>query len=195
MSERDDIERKLTAALRDLAEARERVLALRRQMTGEPVQDYALSNWEGGVRLSELFGEKSDLILVHNMGTGCPYCTMWADGFNGVLPHLESRAAFAVVSPDDPAVQQAFARQRGWRFRMYSAAGTGLFADLGFASPEEHFGSAAMPGVSVLRKDADGSITRISRDEFGPGDPYCGVWHFFDLLHDGPGDWQPQFEY
>ena len=55
----------------------------------ESVEDYELIGWGNKkVRLSSLFGEKDELILVHNMGRGCPYCTMWADGFNGVLPHL-----------------------------------------------------------------------------------------------------------
>ena len=31
---------------------------------------------------------------------------------------------------------------------------------------------------------------------FGPGDPYCGVWHLFALLGDSMGpDWQPKFSY
>ena len=44
--------------------------------------------------LSSLFGDRGGLIVVHNMGRDCSYCTMWADGFTGLLPHLESRAAF-----------------------------------------------------------------------------------------------------
>ena len=38
------------------------------------------------------------------------------------------------------------------------------------------------PGVSVFHKDAEGKITRISKDYFGPGDFYSAPWHFFDLL-------------
>jgi predicted dithiol-disulfide oxidoreductase (DUF899 family) len=34
---------------------------------------------QGTVRLSELFAGKADLILIHNMGTTCPNCTLWAD--------------------------------------------------------------------------------------------------------------------
>jgi predicted dithiol-disulfide oxidoreductase (DUF899 family) len=135
------------------------------------------------------------LILIHNMGSGCPYCTMWADEFNGVLHHLESRAAFVVVSPNHPKVQQDIAKKRGWRFWMYSAAGTTFIEDMGFGSEQEHYDTHAMPGVSVFHKNADGSIVLVSRDFFGPGDLYCGVWHLFDLLCDGPGDWEPQFEY
>ena len=64
-------------------------------------------------------------------GRGCVYCTMWADGFNGVVPHLEDRAAFVVVSPDEPHVQAEFAASRGWRFRMV-AARSDFTGDMGY---------------------------------------------------------------
>ena len=78
---------------------------------------------------------------------------------------------------------------------MYSAQGSSLFKDMGFESEDEHYGSHAMPGVSVFHKSADGSIVRVASDFLGPGDSYCSVWHLFDLLRDGAGDWEPQFEY
>ena len=34
----------------------------------------------------------------------------------------------------------------------------------------------------MFHKDAEGKITRISKDYFGPGDFYSAPWHFFDLL-------------
>jgi len=190
-----DLQEELAAAWADLEKAQQRLKEVRRRVPSEPVEDYELRGPDGPVRLSELFGDKPDLILIHNMGTGCPYCTMWADGFNGVLHHLESRAAFAVVSPDAPEVQQKLVSKRGWRFHMYSAQGTTFIEDMGFRSEEEHYDSHAMPGVSALHKKSDGSIMRVARDFFGPGDLYCGVWHLFDLLRDGPGDWEPQFQY
>ena len=80
----------------------------------EQVQDYVLKDWNNkNVKLSSLFGKNQDLILVHNMGTRCPYCTMWADGFNGVIDHLQDRTSFVVVSPDSPEVQKEFASSRG----------------------------------------------------------------------------------
>jgi predicted dithiol-disulfide oxidoreductase (DUF899 family) len=70
-----------------LGEYRHRIAELRRQMrevraAAEPeeVPDYVFRNSAGSVRLSELFGEKPDLIVIHNMGTSCPNCTLWADG-------------------------------------------------------------------------------------------------------------------
>ena len=133
------------------------------------------------VSLSSLFGDKDDLIVVHNMGRGCAYCTMWADGFNGVVAHLEDRAAFVVISPDEPEVQAEFAESRGWRFRMASAAGSDFTRDLGF-EPEP---GSYMPGFSVFHRQPDGTIVRTGRDFFGPGDDYCAPWRMFDLLNGG----------
>ena len=49
----------------------------------QKVIDYDLVDSENQkIKLSQLFGTKKDLILVHNMGKSCPYCTMWAEGVN-----------------------------------------------------------------------------------------------------------------
>jgi len=158
----------------------------------EEVREYVLTDSEGGkAALSTLFGKKDDLILVHNMGRSCPYCTMWADGFNGVLDHLQDRAAFALVSPDAPSVQRKFAGSRGWKFKMFSSKGTSFSKDMGFEGEE----GSPEPGVSVFHRTKDGRIFRVSKDEFGPGDEYCTVWHFFDLLPDGSKGWEPKFRY
>ncbi len=192
---RSELETKIARAQEELNEARRRLVKLRRQLPPEPVRDYVLKNASGPERLSEMFGDKDDLILVHNMGEGCSNCTMWADEFNGVCHHLQSRVAFVVVSPDSPSVQGDFARKRGWRFPMYSAEGTTFFRDMGFQWDEEEFLSGYQPGVSVFRKKEDGTLVRVAKDFFGPGDLYCGVWHLFDLLPDGAAGWDPLFEY
>ncbi len=189
------LEREIAVAQEELDKARKKLVKLRRQLPPEPVRDYELRNTDGPVRLSEMFGDKDDLILIHNMGEGCSNCTMWADEFNGVCHHLQSRSAFVVVSPDSPSVQQDFARKRGWRFPMYSAEGTTFIRDMGFQWDEEEFLSGYQPGVSVFRRVEDGTIVRVSKDSFGPGDLYCGVWHLFDLLPDGPDGWDPLFDY
>ncbi len=190
-----EFDKELETAYKELDRAQKRLAELRRQLPHEAVSDYELQGPDGPVNLSALFGEKEDLILVHNMGSGCSYCTLWADNFNGVADHLQDRAAFVLVSPDSPAEQQAFARGRGWRFPLYSAAESTFTADMGFQSTAGGFMSGYQPGVSVFRKNEDGSITRVAQDHFGPGDSYCGIWHLFSLLPDGHDGWNPQFEY
>ncbi|CAN5377389.1 thioredoxin family protein [soil metagenome] len=165
---------------------------LRRQRPAEPISDYDLLNQDGStVKLSDLFGEKNDLLVIHNMGKHCAYCTLWADGFNSLLPHLENRSGFVIVSPDEPSVQKEFAASRNWGFKMASAAGSSFIADLGFLTDPEGY----WPGVSALHRESDGSITRTGKDIFGPGDDYNPPWRFFDLLSGGVGDWEPQLSY
>ena len=161
-----------------------------RKTKPQQVTDYVFKDWDNkNVKLSSLFGKSKDLILVHNMGKRCPYCTMWADGFNGVVDHIQDRTSFVVVSPDSPETQKAFATGRGWKFKMLSAMGTSFSKDMGFQGDE-----GAEPGVSVFHK-VDGKILRVAKDKFGPGDPYCIVWHFFDLLPKGDDGWSPKYKY
>src|SRR5205823_3815227 len=110
-----EVSERLAAYRREIAELRGRMGALQKDAEPEQVEDYRFATTDGPVPLSALFGGKEYLFVIHNMGKSCPSCTMWADGFNGVLPHLESRATFVVSSPDDPETQRAFARERGWR--------------------------------------------------------------------------------
>jgi predicted dithiol-disulfide oxidoreductase (DUF899 family) len=153
-----------------------------------PVQDYTLTDHNGNaVKLSEAFGDRDQLLLIHNMGFRCPYCTMWADGFNGLYRYMQRRAGFVLVSNDDPEKQKRGAEKRGWRFPMLSAQGTTLFRDLGFTDDKD----GDWPGVSALKKNADGSIERTAADIFGPGDMYNSAWHFFDLLAPGTEDIEP----
>jgi predicted dithiol-disulfide oxidoreductase (DUF899 family) len=181
----DELESQLRDIKRKLAE-------LRRQRPREEIRDYQLLDSEGReATLSSLFGDRSSLILVHNMGRDCPHCTMWADGFAGLLPHLKSRAAFALTSPDKPEAQKEFVQLRGWTFPVYSTQGTSFVDDMGFDDEAE----GLMPGVSVFTKEADGKIYRVSRAEFAPGDNFCAVWHFFDLLPEGIDGWEPKLSY
>lgn len=156
----------------------------------EPVENYEFLGSENQkIAISELFGQKKDLIIIHNMGKSCPYCTMWADGFNGLLSHLEDRATFVVSSPDDVATQKEFASSRRWKFQMVSTKGTSFAKDMGFEKD-----GMPQPGVSVFYKDGE-KIIRVGRDDFGPGDVYCPTFPLFNLLKDGTGNWQAKFNY
>jgi predicted dithiol-disulfide oxidoreductase (DUF899 family) len=182
---------------RQLGRYRQRIAALRRKMRGvqkriepQPVADYAFSTAKGTTRLSQLFGAKRDLFVILNMGAGCPYCTLWADGYNGLYDHIASRAAFVIASPDPPAVQRRFARSRGWRFPMVSHRGTTFAEDMGYRSRSGGW----LPGISVFRRERSG-IVRLCDTGSSPGDDFCPVWHVFDLLPEGHADWQPKFRY
>lgn len=183
-----------------LHEKRREILALRAEMRKlqaavepEPVADQVFGTPDGEVSLSALFGDKDTLILIHNMGKACVYCTQWADGFNGLLEHLQDRAAFVLSSPDAPAVQREFADSRGWKFRLVSHAGTDFARRMGYM--RKHQGKDGFwPGVSVFRKTPDG-VVRVSDTSFGPGDDFNPVWNLLELLPEGAAGWEPKYAY
>jgi predicted dithiol-disulfide oxidoreductase (DUF899 family) len=186
----ESLHRDIERLEKELEQGARRLAAMKRDLPREPVKDYVLAGWGGPVSLSALFGPKRDLIVIHNMGKGCRYCTLWADGFNGVREHLADRAGFVVCSPDSVEVQKAFAESRGWRFPMVSGHGSTFIEDMGFRGEKSW-----MPGVSTFHRRDDGGIERVARAAFGPYDPFCGVWHLIALLDEGEKGWAPKYEY
>jgi predicted dithiol-disulfide oxidoreductase (DUF899 family) len=188
---------KYVQATKKLGALREKIGALRDEMRKlqnavepQPVMDYVFKRADhGDVRLSELFDDKDTLFVIHNMGASCPYCTLWADGFSGVYHHLNNRAAFVLSSPDAPGKQKTFAQSRGWKFPMISHDGTSFAADMGYRGKD-----GWMPGVSVFRRKG-GEVVRVSDAGFAPGDDFCAVWHFFDLIPEGAAGWSPKYKY
>ena len=175
---------------RQIADLRKEMRAAQAAAEPEEIKDYAFTRADGGTtRLSELFGDKDTLFVIHNMGAACVYCTLWADGFNGVYDHLRNRAGFVLSSPDAPAQQQTFAASRGWKFPMISYQGTSFGEDMGY-----RVDGRARPGVSALKR-RDGKILRVADTGFEPGDDFCSVWHLFDLIPEGAAGWQPKFGY
>lgn len=89
-------------ALRDQIES---VAALRRELPpGPEVADYEFLEGEKRVKLSELFApDKPELLLYHLMYWAddeefCPSCSMWIDGLDAIVKHIEQRANFAVAT-------------------------------------------------------------------------------------------------
>ena len=154
------------------------------------VADYVFATLDGPATLSSLFGGKRDLFVIHNMGRGCNSCTMWADGFNGLYPHICDRASFAVSSPETPEQQAEFAASRGWKFPMVSTQGNRFAADMGFTTAT----GKPTPGVSAFQMQ-DKKIVRVSASGFNESDEFCPVWRLFDLLPEGPDGWRPQRSY
>jgi predicted dithiol-disulfide oxidoreductase (DUF899 family) len=174
---------------------RNQIIDLLKQNPETINKQYSFVDWSNNrVQLADLFGDKDDLIVIHNMGKGCVYCTLWADEINGVRDHLSNRASLVVINPNPIDVQKEFAANRGWQFKMLSDQDMDFTFDMGFAM-EKDGKRYAQPGFSTFHRDASGTITRIGYDEFGPGDQYSNVWHFFDMLKDGPNEWEPDYKY
>jgi len=190
-----DIDKEIDALQNEVELAKQRLTEARKRRPKEPIENYVFKTPDGNeVRLSELFGDKSDLIVVHNMGTGCSYCTMWADGFTGLAPHLQDRAGFVVCSPDKPEVQKRFAEKRNWNFKMISAHESSFIKDMGFWE-ENGPNPGPWPGVSTFHRDRAGNIYRVAKTYFSPSDDFCPVWPFLDMLEDGTNGWEPKYNY
>jgi predicted dithiol-disulfide oxidoreductase (DUF899 family) len=192
-----------------LRDQTERVASLRRALPVTPLEDQRFEEIREGVRtpvlLSELFERPGDtLVLMHFMygkrqEKPCPMCTLWADGYDGIVPHLRQRLSFAVLVAGDPAVFGEYARSRGWRnLRIVSAAASDLKLRLGF---EEADGSQE-PGVSVFRRGPDGGLAHTYSVSaiFGPGqfrgmDLLSPFWNFLDLTSEGRGEFSPKRSY
>ena len=162
---------------------------LRQAETGSEVRNYSFATQAGETSLLELFGEQDTLLLIHNMGQGCRYCTLWADGFNGFLPHLESTMSVVLVSKDAPELQRQFANNRGWRFRLASHGGGEYLTE---QSAQE--GAGNMPGAVVYTREGE-TILRKNAVVFGPGDRFCSAWNLMALAGVSEDNWTPQFAY
>ncbi len=150
------------------------------------VKDYVFTTLNGKLALSEMFAGKETLMLIHNMGTSCDYCTLWADGFNGFLPHLNSIFSVYLVSKNSPQEQDAFKHARAWNFDMASHGGGEYIKEQSVLAGEEN-----LPGV-VFYQIKDGKPQRKNSAIFGPGDDYCSMWSLLSLAGVSENEWAPK---
>jgi predicted dithiol-disulfide oxidoreductase (DUF899 family) len=186
----------VTAMKTEIADLQRQIFELTRQLNelqkdseGEEVRNYSFTTLTGDTTLLELFGGQDRLLVIHNMGQGCRYCTLWADGFNGFVPHLESAMAVVLVSKDAPELQRRFANSRGWRFRLASHGGGDYIREQTVME-----GSDNMPGAVVYARKGE-QIYRKNSGIFGPGDLYCSIWNLLGLAGMSEADWTPQYKY
>ncbi|MFQ5555918.1 MAG: DUF899 family protein [Acidimicrobiales bacterium] len=191
---------------------RERVAELRRSLPpGPEMPDYRFHQGPTDlhvdgplttVGLHELVGDRP-LVLYHFMYGGaqvepCPMCAMWADGWDGVAPHLERTIDFAVVAAAPIDEWRAFARGRGWqRLRLLSAFGSSFKIHVGGEDAEGH----QLPFVSVYHRTGGKVRLSYSGGAHIHGEHWRGVdllspvWHLLDLTRPGRGDWTPSLGY
>ena len=162
---------------------------LLKQSPGAEVPDYRFVDGSGEVSLLELFAGRDTLLAIHNMGQGCRYCTVWADGFNGFLPHLENAMSVVLLSKDPPELQRRFANERGWRFRLASHGGGAYIREQSVVEGQDNY-----PGAVVYKLEGD-RVLRFNACVFGPGDLYCSLWSLLSLAGMGTQDWTPQYSY
>lgn len=203
----------LLAAEVALRDQREAVAALRRALPSNPVEtDYVFREGPANLekddpirdtKLSELFSDGHDeLILIHFMFApesekGCPMCSMWADGYQGIERHVRKRASFALVAKQEIGAFRRYARTRGWpNLRLLSAHESPFIGDFGME--DDAFGQR--PGVSVFTRDDAGRVHHAHTLEASMDGKFRGidlmspVYNLFDLLPSGRGDFFPAHE-
>jgi predicted dithiol-disulfide oxidoreductase (DUF899 family) len=201
----------------ELMRHREQVAEMRRRLPPGPVvEDYAFvegpADLDAGddpvrqVRLSELFtGPERSLVVYHFMygkaqDSPCPMCTLWIDGFAGVVHHIARNADFVVAAAADLPMLRAHARARGWQgLRLLSCGDSTFKVDLG---SEDATGNQEST-VSVFARDADGTLRHhysahpaLADDIPERGiDLLSPVWHLLDLTPEGRSDWYASLDY
>jgi len=196
---------------------RERVAALRRGLPqGAPIEDYVFSEGPAdlnlgdepvrSVRLSELFRGLGRPLLVYHLMYGkaqtspCPMCTMWIDGYNGVVRHLKQNIDFAIAAAADPAAFRAYARARGWNnLRLLSCGESTFKYDL--ASEDEQGNQDST--LSVFTRDSDGTLRHFytchphMADDINQRgiDLLTPVYNMLDLTPGGRDDWYADLSY
>ncbi len=91
-------------------------------------KEYRFETDEGTASLADLFKGRSQLLIYHFMfgpdyEAGCPSCSSIADGFNGIVVHLQNHdVAFSAVSRAPLAKLQAYKKRMGWSFPWASSS-------------------------------------------------------------------------
>ena len=147
-----------------LREQIERVAALRRQLPlgGGLKDDYQFEEIDLSdgntrpVRFSELFGDKTDLLVYSYMygpdwEDPCPSCTSVIDAINAVSRHVRQQAELVVIGKATPAQLCAIARERNWQdLRLLSCEKNDYARDY-LAQPGET-SESLMPVMNVFQK-------------------------------------------
>ncbi|HEY8849555.1 MAG TPA: DUF899 family protein [Thermoanaerobaculia bacterium] len=188
----------------------EEVSAKRRKLPlgGEIREDYTFDNEKGPIRMSQLFADGKDTLVVYSfmygpkMPEACPLCTSILDGMDGEAPHIMQRVNFAVIAKSPIERIRKFARERGWRnLPLLSSANNTYNHDY---HAEEAKGGQ-MPALNVFVR-RNGRIHHFYNTEllYAPNekgqdgrhvDLIWPLWNVFDYTPDGRGNWNPRLSY
>lgn len=175
---------------RELVEKVKSVAARRRQLPpgGRLKEDYVFQRANDGsvgerVSFSELFGEKSTLLLYSFMyGPGwdnpCPSCTSLVDGFDRSAYQVSQNAAFVAIAKATAEKINDWANTRGWsQISLVSGADSSYQADYKCQGDSDDM---QWPVMHVFRKK-DGGIYHFWGTEL-TGNHVDTVWPYWNLM-------------
>ncbi|HVU18534.1 MAG TPA: thioredoxin family protein [Candidatus Didemnitutus sp.] len=191
---------------KEFTHARERLAQKRRALPWTKVEtNYVFETPNGRASLSDLFGDRDQLIVYHFMlapgwEEGCRGCSFVSDHFDGALPHVRSRGiAFTAVSLAPLAEIRQFKTRMGWTFPWVSSHGTTFNRDFGvsFTEAEQAEGSRnynygstqamgeEMPGLSVFARNAAGELFHTYSTYSRGLDSLINAYNLIDLTPRG----------
>jgi predicted dithiol-disulfide oxidoreductase (DUF899 family) len=170
-------------------------------------KDYVFDAPEGSVRLADLFGPNSQLLVQHfmwrwDLDQGCPSCSLMADHLEGALVHLENHDVSVVRISRGPLDKlMAYSRRLGWTARTVSSFGSDFNFDFGVSFTDEqmaggrivyNYGETApypnmneLPGMSVFFKNAAGDVF-LTYSSYARGvERVVGAFDLFDMTPRG----------
>lgn len=178
---------------------------LRRQLPWVKIEKpYSFETSCGTHPLSDLFGDKSQLLVYHFMfgpewPEACPSCSMVADQLNAIAPHVTQRDVSLMLISRAPLEKlQAFKTRMGWNNLFFASSGnTDFNDDFGVALNESqiksgnfyNYGTQAFPvteapGLGAFAK-RDGNVYH-TYSTFGRGlEGLLGVYSLLDATPSG----------
>jgi len=124
----------------------------RRELPWVPVEkEYRFETDQGTRTLSELFEDRSQLLVYHFMfgpsyEAGCPTCSSMADTVDGALPHLHAHDVTMMYVSQAPLENlQAYKQRMGWNMPWVSSTSSDFNFDLGYSRTEEQTREAIAP--------------------------------------------------
>lgn len=193
-------EEKAFTRQRDALSARRRDLPWVRVETS-----YVFEGPDGALTFGDLFDGRSQLIIHHFMTgpdweLGCKACSFWADGYDGVVIHLNQRdVTLASVSRGPIAHVCAYKARMGWRFPWVSSMGSDFNFDFGVSFTQGHVASGGanynfeahtrhageLPGLSVFHRNPAGEIFHTYPTYARGLDILNPAYNFLDLAPKG----------
>lgn len=173
--------RDLLAEEKAFQKARDALAEKRRALPWREVPNYEFQTEDGVRRLSDLFGDCSQLLVYHFMygpdwDAGCPSCSFWADSYDRTVPHLQARDVSLIAVSRAPLQKLLAYRDRmGWTFPWVSSAGNAFNFDfdVSFSTEQIESGDASynyrpmqstmeeLPGLSAFKKAGRGRVPHL----------------------------------
>lgn len=178
----------------------------RRQLPWEAVtKNYVFQGPAGKQTLSDFFEGRSQLVVYHFMfhpddDAGCPHCSLRADNFNGIIPHLKQRDANMIAVSRAPCEKlAAYQKRMGWSFTWVSSGGTDFNRDYNVSFTAEEFAqkkafynfkiqdpqAPEREGHSVFYKDDSGGVFHTYSCYDRGNDMLNLHYHYLDLVPKG----------